>query len=389
MKKIISILGGFLLVFAFAGSVSAAPNWDVTGTWALTFTCTSGCGGSWPHTMNVSFIDTTGDFSGTGYYNGNPAIIWTVAGNVDGDDIDFTVDYDSSSYAVVAEGTVATDGLSMTGTATGPGQTFTWTAVGTAIDIRDSDNDGVLDVDDKCLVTTPDSVGVVPFIELGVNRHVWYEGDNFTTLVPAGKGAKVPATSQFSLTDTYGCSCMQILNEMQEATGFDFEGHYKYGCSKSVIEDWIAGKYYIGPTLIEKVEVPANDADGVSGLNILETGKDYFLKAYGTATACWQTGCQITFDAEYSTSDGLIPWSTYANGVAAPYDTYGPDLLDLEVDGAFVDWGAYNVLHTYEIAYAGTGNLLSLLIYDLTGSYGNDSGSLFVDIIEDKWVDLW
>jgi len=249
------------------------------------------------------------------------------------------------------------------------------------IDSSDADNDGVMDDVDKCLSTTEDE----PSEQLGVNRWIWNGNEWYTRLPKTTGGATAKAPY-----DTYGCSCKQILDSMAESTGKDFGGHYKFGCSKSILEDWNRGNYYIGPTFIETVIVPATSAIPVSSIATLETGKDYFLKAYGTATACWQTGCHITFDPEYSTSDAVItPWSTWTDGVAAPYAIYGVNLLDLKVDGAFVGWGTYSSDHSYQIPYPGTGNTLSLLIYDLPGSYFNNGGSLSVDIIEDKWVNLW
>ena len=253
-----------------------------------------------------------------------------------------------------------------------------WSVALTYNELGDNDDDGVLNSTDKCAWTTLDSFDGWNQSE---GRYKWDGGE----WISAGKGAK---GFEPDMDYTYGCSGEQILDAMVIATGLPFDGHYKYGVSKSILEDWNRGTYYIGPTLLETVNVPANDADGVASSTVLDVDKDYFLKAYGTATACWQPGCYITFDAEYSTSDGVTPWSTWADGVAAPYDSYGADLLDLKVNGTFVDWGAYNPLHSYEIPYAGTGNAL-FLVYDLAGSYFNDVGSLFVDIIEDKWVDLW
>lgn len=110
----------------------------------------------------------------------------------------------------------------------------------------DMDDDGVLDAEDKCLGTIAD----VTDVKLGVNRHVFYGGEYFTTLVPAKKGAFTEVDSEFSIVDTYGCSCEQILDNMVSATGFDFEGHYKFGCSKSILEDWIAGEDYMAPAII-------------------------------------------------------------------------------------------------------------------------------------------
>ena len=254
----------------------------------------------------------------------------------------------------------------------------------TVIVENDEDNDGVLNDDDKCLGTNPDT----KYIELGlgVNRHVWTIGKYFNTSVPAKKGTFNPADSEFSIAKTYGCSCEQILDKMSEILEQDFEGHYKFGCSKGLIEDWIAGEYYIGPTVIETVEVPANDADGVSSDVVLEIGKDYFLKAYGTAWACNQSGCKIEFDAKYSISHSIT--DDWTDNVTK-YESYGPTLLDLFVNGGSVDWGEYNSENTYQIPYVGTDNSLFVVIYDLVGSYSNNAGSLFVEIIEDKWVALW
>jgi hypothetical protein len=52
---------------------ASAPNWNITGTWALVFTLLPG-GSTYPHTMTVTSFDTsTGSFSGTG--TGTAALI--------------------------------------------------------------------------------------------------------------------------------------------------------------------------------------------------------------------------------------------------------------------------------------------------------------------------
>lgn len=129
MKKLLLSLGGGLAVFAFALAMPAfaAENWRLSGNYTITFTCTAGCGGNYVHTMNVSLYDNdNGAFSGTGFYNASPSITWTVSGDVTGDTIGFLVDYNASSYAVDADGAIASDGT-MSGTAVGPGQAFNWT----------------------------------------------------------------------------------------------------------------------------------------------------------------------------------------------------------------------------------------------------------------------
>lgn len=126
MKKILSILGGLLLILVFATNVSAAENWRLSGNYTLTFTCTSGCSGDYIHTMVVSLYDTgNGTFSGTGWRNAVPSQTWTVAGDVTGDTIEFLVDYDGSSYYVDADGTIVTDGT-ISGSAVSSSQVFDW-----------------------------------------------------------------------------------------------------------------------------------------------------------------------------------------------------------------------------------------------------------------------
>ncbi|MBN2458859.1 putative metal-binding motif-containing protein [Candidatus Woesearchaeota archaeon] len=235
----------------------------------------------------------------------------------------------------------------------------------------DVDDDGVLNQDDMC----PDTVADAPTDGLGTNRWVW-NGEEWVTKVSKGTGPK----ETYTIESTYGCSCDQILAVIEDKTDLDFEGHHKYGCSKSILEDWIAGEYYVGPTFVETISVPTNTATPTESVATLETDKDYFLKAYGTADA----GDSIEFDAKYSFRTGSsIEWTD----AVSTYESYGAYLLDLYVDNTNVDWGAYNEEHIYQIPYEGTGNKLSLHIYDVY--YPNNVGNLFVELIEDKWVDLW
>ncbi|MFH1229303.1 MAG: hypothetical protein V1678_02665 [Candidatus Aenigmatarchaeota archaeon] len=333
----------------------------------------------------------TGDFSGTGVQTGNSENTWTVEGNVEVDGITFVLKTNVGSaypgYELDATGTIASNGETISGSGNDNYfRTTPWEASGVTAKKADCDKDSVPNENDLCLETQADSKANMPGLSLGTNRWVW-NVDSWKTTPPKGKTTPPDWDPKFkpTMTYTYGCSCKQILDRMSETTGFDFGGHYKYGCSKSILQDWNRGTYYVGPTFVETVVVPANDADGVESLMTLDLGKDYFLKAYGTAFACNQPGCVINFDAEYSTSDLGLTW---VDGVAAPYDSYGLDLLDLKVDGAFVNWGAYNSTHVYTIPKTGTGNVL-FVVNDLAGSYFNNDGILSIDIIEDKWVNLW
>jgi hypothetical protein len=238
--------------------------------------------------------------------------------------------------------------------------------------VVDEDEDGVEDGDDRC-----PTGGVAPDAftawEGSQGRYMW----NGSKWVATKKGAKGFTPS---MEYTYGCTGRQILDAMSDATGLDFGGHYKFGLSKSILEDWHRGTYHVGRTFVETVTVPATSETSVSSIATLESGTDYFLKAYGTADA----GDGITFDADYSFR---VPTSLTWTDAVSTYESYGDTLLDLYVDGVSFNWGLYAASHEYEVTYPGTGDKLELLINDVY--HVNNVGSLSVDIIEDKWVDLW
>jgi hypothetical protein len=118
--------------------VGPIQNWDVRGTWNFAFTCTIGCEGTYLHTMTITTFDSsTGEFSGTGFYNDNHAYIWTVTGKVSGNTFNFTLVYTglNQGYTLTGTGEISSDGTKINGTANGPGQTFTWTATTTGLAI--------------------------------------------------------------------------------------------------------------------------------------------------------------------------------------------------------------------------------------------------------------
>jgi predicted extracellular nuclease len=97
---------------------------------------------------------------------------------------------------------------------------------------KDLDDDGVVDNLDFCPGTViPESV---PTQRLGTNRWALVDEDNvFDTKKPNGSGSGLDRS--FTLQDTAGCSCEQIIEELDLGSG-----HVKYGCSTSAMEDWIA-----------------------------------------------------------------------------------------------------------------------------------------------------
>ncbi len=96
----------------------------------------------------------------------------------------------------------------------------------------DSDDDEVPDNVDVCPGTViPESV---PTRRLGVNRFALVDDDgSFDTRLPPGGGGG-PGVG-FSIDDTAGCSCEQIITALDLG-----RGHTKFGCSISAMEAWVA-----------------------------------------------------------------------------------------------------------------------------------------------------
>ncbi len=93
----------------------------------------------------------------------------------------------------------------------------------------DKDGDGLCGDVDRCAKTVlPESV---PLLMLGVNRFADVDGDGvFETVPPEGEGpGKV-----YTLEDTAGCTCEQIIQKLGVG-----RGHEKFGCSISVMDEWV------------------------------------------------------------------------------------------------------------------------------------------------------
>jgi predicted extracellular nuclease len=97
---------------------------------------------------------------------------------------------------------------------------------------EDLDGDGVVDNLDACPGTViPEGV---PTQRLGTNRWALVDEDGiFDTKPPNGRGNGLDRL--FTIEDTAGCSCEQIIDELDLG-----KGHEKFGCSNGVMENWIA-----------------------------------------------------------------------------------------------------------------------------------------------------
>jgi hypothetical protein len=123
------------LFMTLPASASSQPRWDMTGTYTIQYFLGSG---EYDHsdTITVFSYSDPGTFGGTGFYvPWGPDPTEDITGTLSGSSLTFDVVYRATSpdpgYTVHGVGTIATDG-SLSGTADGPGQSFTWTAVGKA-----------------------------------------------------------------------------------------------------------------------------------------------------------------------------------------------------------------------------------------------------------------
>jgi len=236
------------------------------------------------------------------------------------------------------------------------------------VDYDPWEDDGILGDNDMCLGTVADNPTSPK--GLGTNRWIWDGSDWITELPKGGEGPDFTVTME----DTHGCSCNQILDEMGYG---EKTGHKKFGCSKSVLEDFIAG---LQPIFVETVEVPS-DGSTVTSTNVLGGGVTYLLEASGTYRfANW--GAYGIADAEYAyRNDAYKDNPLPVHGWTLGENTYPSVLgLDVLVDGGNVYWGDYNGAHNYVLSYSGNGNPVSFDIYD--SHYSDNSGFITVDIYE-------
>jgi hypothetical protein len=130
----------------------------------------------------------------------------------------------------------------------------------------------------------------------------------------------------------------------------------------------------VGPGAITPVETSST----------LDFAHKYLIEASGVYYAGGNFTYDLRADAKYSqdafqrANDPFGGWTDDVRG----YPTYGSGLLELKVDGDFVDWGIYNAAHVYTLVKSGTGSPLSLQfqIYDIYAQ--NNTGGLCISLFE-------
>lgn len=135
------------------------------------------------------------------------------------------------------------------------------------------------------------------------------------------------------------------------------------------------------PTLVETKTVDSASSVPTTSSGVLTGGQKYLLVSTGT----WQNNNLNVADTEYASVDN---WNTFMDGYNIGSYLLGAGEFDLQVNGAFVDWGSYNSAHQYSYLYIGTGAKVNLMVFDgdsntntlNPGWYGDNSGSLSVNI---------
>jgi hypothetical protein len=136
-KLLVSGAAAAMFLTGAANAFAATPNWNIQGTWTFNDIYQSV---PYVHTMNItSFNPVTGDFSGTGFYNADPLLTWTITGNESGNAITYTLLTGGDNPGVTLNGTgTVSSATFMSGTGSQsnidgyPNPNVDWSATGTA-----------------------------------------------------------------------------------------------------------------------------------------------------------------------------------------------------------------------------------------------------------------
>lgn len=112
-------------------------------------------------------------------------------------------------------------------------------AIGDACDLldnRDDDGDSVQNHKDLCTNTSEHRE---TFTRM-VTTYRWFWNGNALEQKANGSG-KTDGT-RFTIHDTLGCSCLQILDKLDTGSEDNYRAHFKFGCSSGLLESF-ANKY--------------------------------------------------------------------------------------------------------------------------------------------------
>ncbi len=150
-------------------------------------------------------------------------------------------------------------------------------------------------------------------------------------------------------------------------------------CKKDSSGNPLAGwDVFLKGSLLETVSVNSNNVAGADSTNSLVAGQKYAVDVSGT----WQNRGFETVDASYTSPDG---WTTV---LAAPQGGFPDNLLEMQIDHNFIDWGAYANDHKYHTVITGTGAPVNFGVFDINDDtytpdpswYGDNIGNLTIKI---------
>jgi len=102
----------------------------------------------------------------------------------------------------------------------------------------DDDCDAEIDEDNVCVWECGTTMKDSQYLKLGLGVNRWIWNGSWETVKPKGKGPRFLPTLEY----THQCGCEQILGwlhtNLPDLYG-KMNGHWKYGCSKSAIEDFM------------------------------------------------------------------------------------------------------------------------------------------------------
>jgi hypothetical protein len=199
-------------------------------------------------------------------------------------------------------------------------------------------------------------------------------------------------------------------NGWSKCTWLNIAAHavVKNTCSGQVETAWAKGCAFEGKNwatyftydvqgwvLADRLYVNSNNALGVNSV-VLKNGGLYKFNVRGTwLDHCGPGGINskngVYCDAMYTTQDN---WATHNDAptgtLYGPYislGSYDANQCEMQVNGQFLDWGAYSATHQYSMAYTGAGSSVNFKIFDgnamtntLLSWYGDNWGTLQVDI---------